>query len=436
MQKRKILIIGQEDILNTTGGTIKVFFDFCNMLYSNNFNIEGIFYSKFEASIITKYKVVNLYSYYDGKKSYSDALNQYIEEKVPQLIIFFFPYLYVNARLNKKFDSIKRVLMFHSRPDFYFASDKKVSNKLQKYYINTTSQILFPEYKNLLPEFIKNTNVIYIPNASEKRDEVINTDIEHRKIIYLSRIDCRKGQDFLIKSFSLISKKYSDWTIDIYGQSQPPNYMAKLNSLVKELKLENQILFKGITTNVYKTFLDYDFCVFPSYFEGTPLGLLEAQSMGLPAIGFKGCTGVSNLIEDNINGFLTEENYDEFARKIETLILDSNLRKSMSKEAILSSQKYDKSLIYPMWKDFINDLLDDKPVKLLTKNVTFKYKPFSIKKIVNLSKEKYSFKDIIFSVKNDYCCSTPRKIYCILGIKFKVRIRYGTKAGINSFTDI
>ena len=117
--------------------------------------------------------------------------------------------------------------------------------------------------------------------------------------------------DFLIKSFKYVVKKHPDWTLDIFGQSQPIQYEKDLKVLIKRLKLEKNIYLKGISNNPFETFLNYDFCVFPSYMEGFPVGLIEAQSVGLPTVGLEKCSGVNELIIHEKNGFLTKHNTKE-----------------------------------------------------------------------------------------------------------------------------
>ena len=42
--------------------------------------------------------------------------------------------------------------------------------------------------------------------------------------------------------------------------------------------------------------------------EGWGLGLTEAMAAGVPAVGFKGCTGVEDLIQDGVTGLLADHN--------------------------------------------------------------------------------------------------------------------------------
>ena len=426
-KQRKIFVITQPDVVDTVGGAISVFINFCNMLADNNYEVVGICYNKKQGcpqKLNDKVNFVNLAYYYDEDLSFEESINKFVAENTPDLLVFFFHYLYINANLTSKFDSIPRILMFHSRPDFYFEFIKGSANNLKRLYKNTVAQVLFPTYKSLLPDFIKTDKVVCIPNSVPVQQKTVDTSKENKKIIYLSRIDNCKGLEFLINSFKVIAKKYKDWSIDIYGQAQPEDYLQDLIKLTKKLKLENQIHFKGVTNEPIETFLNYDFCVFPSYFEGFPVGLIEAQSVGLPCIGLQGCTGVNELIIDGYNGFLTAENYKDYAAKIEKLIQDKELRCKFSENSISNAKQYLPEKINEKWIKVIEAVISNNlaPVEI---EGAVSPKVFPIKKIVNMAKNKkiYSLAQRIFSVSNDFSNGHKRKVVCLLGVKFKLKKR-------------
>lgn len=428
----KVFIITQDAVVNTTGGAITSFISISEFL-SEKYEVYGICYSKEngEPNLGKNVKFVNLYNYYNGEEDFSSAINRFIGDNKPDIMIFFFAYLYVDAKLKDEYKKIPRILLFRSRPDFYFAVHKNTKH-LKELYINTVSQVLFPSYYNLLPTYIKKAPVVCIPNSTKPILESISNQNENKKIIYLSRIDCWKGHEFLIKSFALIANKYKDWSIDIYGQSQPPQLEIYLNDLVKALHLEKQIHFCGVTKQPFKTYLNYDFCVFSSYFEGFPNGLSEALSVGLPAIGFEEASGVNELITDNKNGFLTKEKYMDFAEKIEILIKDRELRSRFSIEAKKSMERYDYDLIKNTWINLVADILangiSNLDADFRASTTSSNYKLFSINKLlsmqdVNTCLKYRNFAEKIFSLKRYYSNSGKKKVLTILGIKITIKAR-------------
>ena len=421
---KTIFVVTQSVDANVVGGAVTVAVNLCNRLQREGYDVYCVFHSKiggYPRNLSENVKFVNWTRRY-GNKTFSEAINILAAEAKPDLFVFFYTSIYAKANLSPEFDNVPRILMFHSRPDFYFSNKQEV-DFLQKIYTKTSvAQILFDSYKNLLPDFVKNGYVITIPNGVSVENTFTVSPKEHKKIVYLSRVDCWKGLEFLINSFNKTAKKYPDWTLDIYGQSEPAKYVNKLIALTKELGVEKQICFKGVTKEVQKTLSEYDFCVFPSYFEGFPLGLLEAMQVGLPAIGLKECSGVNELIVDGKNGFLTEENYDDFAAKTEKLIVDAQLRKQFGENAKKTAAEYDIKVVEQKWLNVIKLLVENQYEKLAQTPDATPKKIFPLEKIyamVTEKKQSHKFYQNIFSLKN--APNKKHKILTIFGIKIKFK---------------
>ena len=361
IESKKIFIIVPHHILSVIGGGQKALIDLANILSSNNFNVEIVYSDKQEEQLIFEkkdsVKIVNLYS---GEKSdFSDELEKYIEKNKPDLMIFFFINILRKSIKKNLYPDIPKILMHHSRPDIYYKTSgwfkKRIVKKLAKFN-NFYCHILFDSFKSYIDKLFK-VPCFAVPNIVKQQENHINTDIENKKIIYLSRVDSQKGHKFLIKSFSLIAQKYPEWTLHIYGEYQPEKIKEELEKLIKKYKLENQVFLHGVTVEPIKKMSECDFCVFPSFYEGFGLGLAEALSVGLPSVGLKECSGVNELIIDNYNGFLTDKKEKEFAQKMEILITDKNLRSKMSKNAIASVEKYKPEEVSSKWVEIINSIL-------------------------------------------------------------------------------
>ncbi len=382
---KRIFVISQAEVVDKVGGAITVFYEFCNMLTANGYDVTGMCYANANtrpAKLDRDVKFVNL-KFATEEFSYELALNEYARQNRPDLFVFFFPDLYAGAYLAPEFDDIPRILMFHSRPDVYLR--KKTIQAMKSAYKNTVTQILFPGFVHLLPDFIRKEKVVCIPNGVDLPNNIVNTEIEKHKIIYLSRVDENKGVEFLIDSFALIAAKYSQWQIDVYGYVDS-DYKNKLEERINAQKIGKQFHLCGITDKPLQTMQNYDFCVFPSYFEGQSIGLLEALSIGLPAVGLKGCTGVNEQIIDGVNGFLTDFDEQEYAQKIELLINNRDLRRKMSINAVQNCKKYDKKLVWQRWLKLINDIFTNSLSIDCLPETKSAYKIFSVKKIESISR--------------------------------------------------
>lgn len=90
-----------------------------------------------------------------------------------------------------------------------------------------------------------------------------------------------------------------------------------------------------------------------------PLALTEAMAVGLPAIGYKSCPAVNELIIDGYNGFLCEDGIDDFAEKLKILMQDAELRKKMGQNARESMKQFAPKKIWDEWEDLINKVVEE-----------------------------------------------------------------------------
>ena len=98
-----------------------------------------------------------------------------------------------------------------------------------------------------------------------------------------------------------------------------------------------------------------------SRYEGFGLVLIEAMNCGLPVISFKCKSGPSEIITDNVDGFLCEEeNVIEMANKIEELIVNEEKRKQFGKNAKKNIQRYSQDKIMNQWKELFEELVRNK----------------------------------------------------------------------------
>ena len=411
--KKKIFIISQDAVTTAVGGAIKSFVRFCNMFADNNYEVFGICYNKIDGAPYLKLNdnvhFINLYYLKtDNVLVENICSNKYkylTEKEKPDLMIFFFPHLVHECLKKEKFLHIPKILSYRSRPDFYF--EYLIKNQISdiRNYI-TFCHVQMDSFVDIAKQFLNfNVPIVRIGNVVDNVDNFADLSIEKRKIVYLSSINEFKGQNFLIKSFALIAKKYPNWQIDIYGESEAW-LKKKLEKLIKKLKLDKRVFLKGVTKHNLQTFLEYDFSVFPSYFEGFPNGLAEGLSVGLPAIGLLECSGVNDLIVDQHNGLLSPFDEKIFAEKIEFLIQNKDKRTVMGSNAIKSLKQYSKDIITDKWLNFIKDIFDKKELiqNYNYNNKSKKYQQFSLDqlfKIANFNKY-YIFSSYHRTARNLY----------------------------------
>ena len=132
----------------------------------------------------------------------------------------------------------------------------------------------------------------------EKIRKELNVNSDTLLIGHVGRFTQQKNHDFLIDIFNEIHKKNQNTKLLLIGTGIKEN---DIKEKVKNLNLQDSVIFEGFKNNVNEYMLAMDIFLFPSKFEGLGLVLIEAQATGLPCYTSKDVVPneakVSNLLE-------------------------------------------------------------------------------------------------------------------------------------------
>lgn len=203
---------------------------------------------------------------------------------------------------------------------------------------------------------IKKNKIQYIynwiePQILENRKEY---NVESKTIVSAGRFSAEKGFDLLVQVAEIVMRENPEWKWEIYGEG---DLFDETEQLIREKKLQNQVILKGSVKNVSSLFGQYSFFVLTSYREGLPLTLLEAKGSGIPMVSFDIITGPREIINDGQDGFLIEPyNVEEMAKQINLLISSKKLRSEMAKATLNGVSKFDKINIIRQWEQLIDNI--------------------------------------------------------------------------------
>lgn len=206
--------------------------------------------------------------------------------------------------------------------------------------------------------FEKNLNLrapIYTIHNSISLIETTNKYDKNSKIIISAgRLTYQKGFDLLIEVAREVFNKHPDWTWIILGEGEA---RKDLENTISKYHLNNNVVLEGNVRNIEEYYKKSSMFVLTSRYEGFGLVLTEAKAYGLPCISFKCKAGPSEIIQDNINGFLISTfDIEAMAKKICNLIEDQKMRESFSNNALVGTDIFMKSNVIAKWEKLLDSM--------------------------------------------------------------------------------
>tara|TARA_B100001057_G_scaffold476314_1_gene544139 strand:- start:2485 stop:3594 length:1110 start_codon:yes stop_codon:yes gene_type:complete len=260
--------------------------------------------------------------------------------------IFINSPLYICERISTPFSSLNKKFFWFYKIIFKRVNKVIVQTKQNKLYLDKN----FSDFKvDVIPNLI--TYPIPISGFILKPTSIVSDD---KKIILAAgRLHKYKQFDLLIKAFSLISIKYSNWDLVILGDGDERD---SITHLIKDLNIQDKVHIPGTVGNVADWYERSDLFILSSLVEGFPNVLLEAMSYGLPCISFDCNTGPRDLIDNDFNGILVNPKEGEFGlvNAMERIISGKELSEYLSNNASLNRNKYSLNTIINQWENALN----------------------------------------------------------------------------------
>ena len=174
---------------------------------------------------------------------------------------------------------------------FGFLFQKQILKNTELIQINNTDEQA--DLKRFLG--FQHPNVQIIPNGMNLKDfeklpskntfrDKFSIQKAQKIVLFLSRINLKKGLDLLLPAFKEISLKRSDCLLIMAGPDD--GYLAETERFIKENHLGNRIKLVGMLTGNDKlaAFTDANIFALPSHSEGFSIATLEALISGVPSL--------------------------------------------------------------------------------------------------------------------------------------------------------
>lgn len=191
----------------------------------------------------------------------------------------------------------------------------------------------------------------------EKIRETMKSSVFKYRMCCTGSVNVRKGQRLIIEALNKLPEKLQKQIhVDILGEGAERH---PLQLLVKKYALEDNVEFHGLVPNieVYKYLARNNIYVLMSYNEGLPISIIEAMRASLMVISTN-VSGIPEIVETGLNGFLLNPNADELAECLKEL-------PNIDIEALgkCSRKRYENELTFKRMESDFCDMYDN----LLTK---------------------------------------------------------------------
>lgn len=150
-------------------------------------------------------------------------------------------------------------------------------------------------------------------------------------LLYVGRLAREKNLDFLLEAFHQVLRREPECRLVMVGAGPAREELARKAG---RLGIEGRVVFTGVLPppEVASCYQGADLFFFASLTETQGLVLAEAMAAGLPVVAVR-AGGVEDVLQDGVQGFISQEKVQDLAEKALLLLRDRELRRQMGARA-------------------------------------------------------------------------------------------------------
>lgn len=252
---------------------------------------------------------------------------------------------------------IPTVMVLHNDDAFHYALIAEYVNTSQNsidVVVSVSKSIATTVEKNIPANVLLTT----IPCGAPLPDHTVLLPFEgNLKVVYAGRIEEKQKQiSAVTRAFCMAASQVPGTEYSIYGSG--PAVENVLNILQNEGK-NLPVSYGGVleSNRVLENFLQHHVFVLLSDFEGIPISLMEAMGCALVPICTFIKSGVSEMIEDGINGLLVKDRSESFVEAIKKIKSNPNIHLSMARNARSTIEKeYTSEICNMKWLRLLEEI--------------------------------------------------------------------------------
>ncbi len=176
---------------------------------------------------------------------------------------------------------------------------------------------------------------------------------KHIAVGFVGRCVWEKGLRELAEAAAILTREPSGRNLRfcILGNGSD---LDEFKQLVASLGVSEQFVFPGYLPEIHKFVAAFDIFILPSYREGLPISLLEAQAMGIPSVATN-VRGSRELVENGNKGLLVEcRDPQALATALQQLVDNPEVARQLAEAATENVRdNYSEAALLPRTIDLI-----------------------------------------------------------------------------------
>ncbi|MFA5777478.1 MAG: glycosyltransferase [Parcubacteria group bacterium] len=276
-----------------------------------------------------------------------------------------------------RFESLKNYKLQEINNQFFkqrTISEKEIAQKadriiatspVEKEIINNIFGISWGKIKTIT---IGVDTKIFRPIKTERARKLAKMETNGKIILYVGRIEWRKGIGTLFYAFREVIKNYPNAKLYVIGGGKSKSARKledaereRLKKISQELGIEKRVSFLGPKkqNKLYKYYSAADMCIVPSYYEPFGIVPLESMACGTPVVASR-TGGLQYTVRNKVTGCLFEpKNYIDLAEKI-NIVLKNGKDFYTGNCLKMISDKFQWEEIADQYDNFFNKLINKK----------------------------------------------------------------------------
>lgn len=219
---------------------------------------------------------------------------------------------------------IKKIVKFYESMDAVWSLNKSTAKTLKSY-----------GYQGSIDIMENGTDFDHISDTTQMRtfiNENWHLSPRERVFLFVGQHIWQKNLSMLIKSLQILKKQGLQFKMLFVGDGYAK---PKMEAIVKDMKLDDYVLFLGLITDrelLKALYARADLFLFPSVYDNAPIVLREAAALACPSLIIAGSNTAEGIVEGQ-NGFLSENDSEVYAKRIQKILSNPAKMKEVGKQA-------------------------------------------------------------------------------------------------------